>query len=558
MTVQTLHQPKSTVAQNSNNQSHSKSPVDLSQIQNFTLLYIPALACALKNLRIPHAGEAAIFLSQIAFWLGTDSGHSTRDGRKWIYNAYADWILQIPSLTENQFGVMVRSLVFHELIEKSCYASLCSQLTTHPVSWHQYNTSSWITLNVERIIELTNWYPFGKEEISTKTDQTPEPALGAEIANTTSGNCKSNFAKLGTQFPTIYIENSVSTKNGELTREKEQVYQLTEDPWIDQPEENNFFDGLKTKSSVKTQDSHQGQFSAAPRTIENTSATNTSHTTEDTSATNTSHTTNTTSATNTAQRNVSNNIEAPLPKLKSEEIDRPLYVWEDAFGYPNEYFLNWWAAKHYEPQGGKWETGARYFAFRQFYRDPAGADIIYQEYLQYFNTVANNAHQQQNQNIQAILPSCLVKYPEVNQENKEQVAKNVATVAARGAGVALPGNVAPCSTQHMSFEEANSGTSIKSLPNLENPALPGTGQQPAINLEELTKQVEFTNKRYHEYKGNRAERRRYQEIISWAKRTPGVVVTDSGISLEPTLLQQNLEQQLQAPQREVSSPPFLG
>ncbi|OKH52818.1 hypothetical protein NIES2101_13225 [Calothrix sp. HK-06] len=532
MTVQTLHQPKYTEVQNSNNQSPSSSEVNDSKISDFTLLYIPALAFALKNLKIPHAGEAAIFLSQLAFWLSTNSGHSTRDGRKWIYNAYSDWILQIPSLSEGQFGVMVRSLVFHELIEKSCYASLRRYLTTHPVSWHPDNTSSWITLNVERIIELTNWYPFGKEEISTSTNQTPEPAQTAEIVNTTSGSGKSNFAKLKIQFPSIYIKNSISTKDWELTKETEQIYQPIQKPWTGQPEENNSFGGLKTKSLIETQNHHEGQFSAAPRNTENTNTTE--------------NTTNTTSATNMHQRNVSNSVSAPKPKLKVEETDRPLYVWEDALGYPNEYFLNWWAASHYKPQGGKWATGARSFAKSQFYNDPAGADIIYQEYLQFFDTVANNAHQQQNQNIQAILPSCLVKYPEVNQENKEQVAKNVATVAARGAGVAIPGNVAPGSTQHMTFSEANSGTSIKPLPNLEKPALPGTGQQPAINLEELTKQVEFANKRYHQYKDN-PKHQCYRDVINWVKRTQGVVVTESGISLEPSLLQQNLEQPQKAP-----------
>lgn len=544
MTVQTLHQPKSTVEQNSNSQTPSSSTLDLSKVSDFTLLYIPALAWALKNLGIPHAGEAAIFLSQLAFWLGTNSGHSTKDGRKWIYNAYSDWIVQIPSLTKGQFGKMVRSLVFHELIEKSCYASLESQLTSHPVAWHHYNTSSWIALNVERIIELTDWHPFGNQ-ISTNTDKTPEPAQGAEIANTTSGNCKSNFAKLKIQFPTIYIENSVSTKDSKLTREREQTYPPTPDPWIDQQEEDFFLDGLKILSLVKIQDFHEGQFSAAPHTTNSTN--NTTPTTSNADTTNSSHTTKATVATNTSQRNVSNNIEAPQPKLKVEETDRPLYVWEETLGYPNKYFLQWWADKHYKPQGGKWETGARLFALKQFYRDPAGADIIYQEYLHFFNIAANTAHQQQNQNIQAILPSCLVKYPEVNQENKEQLALNIATVIARGAGVALPGNFAPCSTQHISFSLADSGAVIKPLLNLEKPALQGTGQQGAINLEELTKQVEFANKRYHEYKNKRAERRRYQEIISWARLTPGVVVNSSGISLEPSLLQENLEQPSMAP-----------
>jgi hypothetical protein len=528
MTVISLHQPESTVDTNSDSQSPKACSIDFTRISNYTLLYIPALAWALKNLQIPHPGEAALFLSQLAFWFNTESGHCTRDGRKWIYNSYSDWVQQIPSLTEYQFGVMIRSLVFHELIEKSCYASLRKQLTTHPVSWHPDNTSSWITLNIERIIELTNWHPFGKQN-STDNDQTPEPAREAEIVNPTSGDCKSNFAKLGTQFSSIYIEDSISTKDGETSREKEQI-NYSPDPWIDQQEDNFSFDGLKSESSVKTQDSHEGQFSAPPPNTNNTNTTN--------------HpkgfgATNNTNTTQKAQRNVSNKIEAPLPKLKSEEIDRPLFVWEEALNRPNPYFLQWWAKVHYEPQGGKWKSGARLFAKSQFYNDPVGADIIYQEYLLFMDTVANNANQQQNQKIQAILPSCFVKYPEVNQENKEQLAKNIATIAARGAGVAIPGNVAPGSTQHMSLEEASNFASIKPLPKLEQPALPGTGQQQdSIDLEKLTKQVEFANKKYHEYKDSPANARWFREITSWAKHTPGVVITESGISLETYDLQQ--------------------
>lgn len=532
MTVISLHQPESTVDTNADSQSPKACSIDFTGIANYTLLYIPALAWALKNLQIPHPGEATIFLSQLAFWLNNNnSGHCTKDGRKWIYNSYSDWVQQIPSLTEYQFGVMMRSLVNNELIEKSCYASLRKQLETHPVSWHPDNTSSWVTLNIERIIELTNWHPFDKQN-STDNDQTSEPAREAEIVNTTSGDCKSNFAKLGTQLPSIYIENSISTKDGELIREKEQAYYFP-DPWIDQQEENNFFDGHIEESTKETQDSHEGQFSAPPQTTNNTNTTKGFG----------FGATNNTKTTHKPQRHVSNNHLAPLPKLKSEgeKTDRLLYVWEETLNYPDPYFLQWWAEVHYKPQGGKWESGARLFAKSQFYNDPVGADIIYQEYLLFTDILANNANQQQNQKIQAILPSYFVKYPEVNQQNKEQLAKNIATVAARGAGVAIPGNVAPGSTQHMSLEEASKKSSIKPLPKLEQPALSGTGQQPGINLEELTRQVKFANKLYHEYKDN-TKHKCYRETINWVKRTPGVVITESGISLEISLLQENLQQ----------------
>lgn len=134
------------------------------QGQDLTLIYRPELAKALKELDIPHPGEAAIWLNQIAFWLKTKAGHLTRDGRKWIYNSMNDWAEQITSLSSWQLHRLINALADVGLVEKSNYARLKRELVDEPpVAWHEYNTTTWLTLNLEKLEELTGWNPFSKE-----------------------------------------------------------------------------------------------------------------------------------------------------------------------------------------------------------------------------------------------------------------------------------------------------------------------------------------------------------------------------------------------------------
>lgn len=172
------------------------------ETKNFTLIYHPFLAAALKDLGIRHPGEAAVFINQLAFWHNTTAGELTRDGRKWIYNSYEDWTSQLPSLKPWQLGTMVRDLESLGMIQKSCYAHLRQELLNDSVAWHTHNTSSWITLDVERIIELTNWHP-----IKAQIVQSLKPLPCTEIENRTTETSESNTAPLETQQRSIYIEN---------------------------------------------------------------------------------------------------------------------------------------------------------------------------------------------------------------------------------------------------------------------------------------------------------------------------------------------------------------
>lgn len=88
---------------------------------------------------------------------------------------------------------MIRDLERVKIIEKGNYASLRSYLISKlPGAWHPDKTKSWITLNPERLIELTGYNPF---------DESWKPLQSAEILNETTGDYDRNNAELRSQLP---------------------------------------------------------------------------------------------------------------------------------------------------------------------------------------------------------------------------------------------------------------------------------------------------------------------------------------------------------------------
>jgi hypothetical protein len=529
------------------------------------LLYRPTLVKALKEMGCPHPSDAGVFLSQLYFWLRTEYGYYTKDGMKWIHNSYEEWISkQITGLSRRQFGVVCRWLNNYGFISKSNYAALRRYLIEKPLDFHPWQTKSWISLNVEYIREITGFDFDSSNELFRR--ESLEPIERAEVPKRSSRNSKLVHANSSTELPTIYIENSISTRNGEnQNRESNETFKeyqewLKEDPWTSNDElesnrkeitdrdvtttisqsktskesQSHLVKGLAITKELKNINTSSNSFqsdskekSPAPKTtiITNTTKASSQNTTKIASNTGIVGSTN-------AVSNVVHHKQIAKPKLEHEE--RPLYIWEDAINYPNENFLNWRYENHYKPQGGKWASGGRSYARKEFYNDTNGADLIYREYLLFTNQIANNSHQQQNQGIKAVLPSFIVKLPEASQENKEQVAINIATVAARGAGIALPDNFAPGSNQHMSFKEAQSLQEIKPLPELGKPTLAGDNTSPGCDS--LSESEKFER----DFALNCAKWKlpsSREKAIKWASQhSDKVQVTEDGLSkLSPTL-----------------------
>jgi hypothetical protein len=509
------------------------------------LLYRPTLVKALKEMGCPHPSDAGVFLSQLYFWLRTKYGYYTKDGVKWIHNSYEEWVSkQITGLSRRQFGVVCRWLNNYGFISKSNYAALRRYLIEKPLDFHPWQTKSWISLNVEYIREITG-FDFGSLNELFRGESL-EPLERAEVLKQSSRNSKLVHANSSKELPTICIENSISNKNAEnQNRESNETFKeyqewLKEDPWISNDElqsnrkeitDRNVTTTISQSKTLKESQAHLVKglaITKEQKNINTCSSSLQSNSKEKSPAPTTTITTNTT---NTVS-DVVHHKQITKPKLEHEE--RPLYIWEDATNYPNENFLNWRYENHYKPQGGKWASGGRSYARKEFYNDPAGADLIYREYLHYTNQIANNSHQQQNQGIKAVLPSFIVKLPEASQENKEQAAINIATVAARGAGIALPNNFAPGNTQHISFKEAQNLQEIKPLPQLGKPTLPSDNTSPGCNY--LSESEKFER----DFALNCAKWKlpsSREKAIKWAlQHSDKVQVTEDGLSkLSPTL-----------------------
>ena len=192
-------------------------------MKEYTLVYEPRLAKALYELGFPSPTAAALFLRQAAHWLGTSSGYYTKDGKKWIYNSYKDWIKdQFPSLSESQFGRMFRALKNWKFVLGSCFAELKKQLVEEPaVAWQEYNTTTWLTLDYERIYEVTGWLAPGATGIELPQEESTEPAPSTDLHICSSGNSDVNCTKFKSESPSIYIENHLSHQKRENENKKE-------------------------------------------------------------------------------------------------------------------------------------------------------------------------------------------------------------------------------------------------------------------------------------------------------------------------------------------------
>lgn len=475
------------------------------QAKNWKLIYTPPLAQAMRELKIRHPAEATIFVNQLAFWMQTSCGQTTKDGRKWIYNSYENWTkTQFTSLSVSQFGKMIRDLETLKIIEKGNYASLRSYLISKiPGTWHPDQTQSWITLNLERLIELTGYNPF---------DETWKPLSSAEVLNETTGDSNQNKAEFQSQLPTIYIENSISTQKEKFEKKKvEDINQgnqefdqwLDFDPWSDElPLDTHYVENLKGKPLIDHIDTSEGECSAAPppdfENLINESKCD--------------------SVPGVGFKKKSN----PSPDVK----DQAQQVWEIAPKRPFPVFLHWWADKKYKPQGGKWESAAISNAYSEFYKDCDRTTVaIFPEFLEYMQQVAQNCNQLLASGIKAILPSCFVAMPEANLENVRQVMVNIQELVDKGATVALPTNsVTPSCTQSMSFNAAANAGIIQPLQ--EFIAIAPTPEPEVSPDEELLRILQIKQTSWRNAPALR------DGIKRWVERTLGVVMGENGPELQ--------------------------
>ena len=91
----------------------------------------------------------AIFLQQLHYWLGASKYN--RDGRVWVYNTYAEWILQLRYMSERTLGRTIKSLKDQRLvIVEKFEQSKSNQVNYYTID---YDTLSIIEENISQVID---------------------------------------------------------------------------------------------------------------------------------------------------------------------------------------------------------------------------------------------------------------------------------------------------------------------------------------------------------------------------------------------------------------------
>lgn len=117
-----------------------------------------------------------------------------------------------------------------------------------------------------------------------------------------------------------------------------------------------------------------------------------------------------------------------LPKSfdgdKSSAAAAELQAWEIAPQQPYPYFLQW-RSLHYKNQGGHWANSPQSNAYAEFYKNRFKTNILWQEFLQFYNLALDNALALQGAGITVQLPSCLSEVAPVSERVVVEKAKTV-------------------------------------------------------------------------------------------------------------------------------------
>ena len=480
----------------------------------FTLLYYPELAGALLKLGIPHPGEAAIFLSQLSYWLKKEGcGRMTRDGKNWIYNTYQKWVSQIKSLTISQFGKMIRALASLGLIEKTTFGEQRHSLKKEkPVGFSSWNNTTWVTLCLEKIKELTGWCPFEneteeeereEEKSDSNNEESLEPARAANLPNRTSDVSVRDDGCFQVESSSIYKENLSLTKEPEFNSEKEKKENSPKSDGGSDPQCSTDKKQLSVKPKISNEDN-------SPRGSE------------------------------VRKNRINRNNNEALPQE----------VWEIAIGKPFPVFLNWRANCHYKPQGGKWESDAYGNAYSEFYRNREKTTaVLFPQFMNEVRGITEKVHNAQSSKAIAanVLPSWFIEsLPDATPDQVKQLMENLDAVISRGTRIALPSKSNTPSDMTVDYHEAQSQVDIKPLPSLSAPVLKGV--EAPFSFKGVEERANSTDCELPSSDLQQTLARKQAQwnapllrdrVRRWAENTPGVVITESGPQLE-TAIETNL------------------
>jgi uncharacterized phage protein (TIGR02220 family) len=152
-------------------------------IQENPIFILPSLA---KKVGI----NEAIVLQQIHYWLGIS--RYEREGRKWIYNSYKDWQIQMPFWSEKTIKRTIRSLEDKGYLRTANFYKL------------KMDKTKWYSIDYDKMTEL-------EEIVQDKVT----PSIG-EVDPHDRTKCPVEVDKLTPPLPEINTENNSERKDTSL------------------------------------------------------------------------------------------------------------------------------------------------------------------------------------------------------------------------------------------------------------------------------------------------------------------------------------------------------
>lgn len=521
--------------------------------KSYPIIYDTLLGKALSELGFTHPAEATLFLHQVAHWMTTSSGYHTKDGKKWIYNSYKDWIKkQFATLSESQFGRMFRMLRKCGFVISSCFAKLKKQLLEEPsVPWHEWNTTTWLSLNFARIYEVTGWLPPGMEkppdkdceEAEEEEETIPPEAVKAQESEG-AGNTANRAEELEQDKP---LEPAPSTDIQFCT---------TDDSNLNDPSFNIEVSSIYKENHTHDQTTGESEGEKTKPVGNNSEGSDTSSVVDKEKVVTTPKI--------PEKEEYRQSSDIPKKRTKKvvvdvvDEVQEPQYVWEIAKDKPFPVFLNWWANIYYKPKGEEWEVAAYRNAYNEFYNNPkAATNALFPQFMKELKVIVERVNQGQFNKVEAanVLPSWFIEeYPDPTPENIQQLMINLDIVIERGVQVALPSKAATPSSLTADYSQVQEQSKVKPLPQLQTPALPKPDKEP----EEAQEPSEETISRKNIMWRNPHLR---QKVREWVEQTPGVVLTDDGVVRESELVASATQLTIQSatcnkPSHEPTNPTF--
>jgi hypothetical protein len=126
------------------------------------------------------SADLATIIQQIDYWLKNENaGYFTRDGHKWIWNGYREWLYQFPWLrTVEAIGRLIRKLERLGIVVTAKLSELIEigfvLEPEQPFPYHKDDQRKWYRLDYEQLARITGWSPFGSGNVS-------KPAPGANL-----------------------------------------------------------------------------------------------------------------------------------------------------------------------------------------------------------------------------------------------------------------------------------------------------------------------------------------------------------------------------------------